>query len=47
VSVVGVVCYQVEVSACGWSHVQSSSTESGVSESDRESSIKRRVVASW
>jgi hypothetical protein len=35
-SVVSVVCCQVEVSATGWSLVQRSPTECGVSECDRE-----------
>ena len=37
-----VVCCQVDVSASGWSLVQSSSTECGVSECDREASRVRR-----
>jgi hypothetical protein len=37
-----VVYCQVEVSASGWSPVQRSPTESGVSECDREASIMRR-----
>jgi len=37
-----VVCSQVEVSASGWSLVQSSPTECGVSECDREASLMRR-----
>ena len=37
VSVVSVVCCQVEVSVSGWSLVQGSPTECGVSECDRES----------
>ena len=41
-SVVNVVWLQAEVSASGCSFVQSSSTESGVSECDRESSAMRR-----
>jgi hypothetical protein len=41
-SVVTVVCCQVEVSATGWSLVQRSSTECGVSECDCEVSIMRR-----
>ena len=41
-SVVSVVCCQVEVSATGWSLVQRSPTECGVSECDREASIMRR-----
>ena len=41
-SAVSVVCCQVEVSATGRSLVQRSSTECGVSESDREASITRR-----
>jgi len=40
-SVVSVVCCQVEVSATSWSLVQRSLTEWGVSECDRESSIMR------
>jgi len=46
-SVVSVVCCQVEVSASGWSRwslVQRSPTDCGVSECDREDSIMRR---SW
>jgi hypothetical protein len=41
-SVVSVVCCQVEVSATGWSLVQRSPTDCGVSEYDREASIMRR-----
>ena len=41
-SVVSVACSQVEVSASGWSLVQRSPTEYGVSECDRESSIMKR-----
>ena len=41
-SLVSVVCCQVEVSATGWSLVQRSSTDNGVSECDRETSIMRR-----
>jgi hypothetical protein len=37
-SVVSVVCCQVEVSATGWSLVQRSPTECGVSDCDREAS---------
>jgi hypothetical protein len=37
-SLVSVVCCQVEVSASGWSLVQRSPTECGVSECDREAS---------
>ena len=40
-SVSRVVCCQVEVSASGWSPVQSSPIECGVSECDREASIRR------
>jgi hypothetical protein len=40
-SVVSVVCCQVEVSASGWSLVQRSPIEFGVSECDNESSIMR------
>ena len=43
-SVVSVVCYQVEVSASGWSLVQKSPTERVVPECDHEASIRRR---SW
>jgi len=42
-SVVNVVCYQVEVSASDWSLVQRSSTECGVSECDREAWKMRRT----
>jgi hypothetical protein len=42
-SVMNVVCCQVEVSASGWSLVQRSPTECGVSECDREPSIMRRL----
>jgi len=41
-SVVIVVCCQVEVSALGCSLVQRRPTDCGVSECDRESSIMRR-----
>jgi len=41
-SLVSVVCCQVEISASGWSLFQRSSTESGVSECDREAWIMRR-----
>jgi hypothetical protein len=37
-SLLSVVCSQVEVSATGWSLVQRSPTECGVSECDREAS---------
>jgi hypothetical protein len=37
-SVVSVVCCQVEVSATGWSLVQRSPTDCGMSECDREAS---------
>jgi hypothetical protein len=37
-SLVSVVCCQVEVSASGWSLVQRSPNECGVSECDREAS---------
>jgi hypothetical protein len=43
-SLVSVVCCQVEVSAWGWSLVQRSPTECGLPECDREASIMRR---SW
>jgi hypothetical protein len=42
ISVSCVVCCQVDVSATGWSLVQRSPTECGVSECDCESSIMRR-----
>jgi hypothetical protein len=42
VSLVNVVCCQVEVSASGWSLVQRNPVECGVSECDREASIMRR-----
>jgi hypothetical protein len=41
-SLVIVVCCQVQVPALGWSHVQGSPTECGVSECDREASIMKR-----
>jgi hypothetical protein len=41
-SLVSVVCCQVEVSAMGWSLIQRSSNECGSSERDRESSITKR-----
>jgi hypothetical protein len=41
-SLVSVVCCQVEVSASGWSLGQKSPTECGVSECNREASIMRR-----
>jgi hypothetical protein len=41
-SLVSVVCYQVEVSESGWSLVQRCPTECGLSECDREASIMRR-----
>jgi hypothetical protein len=41
-SLVSTACCQVEVSASGWSLVQSSPTECGVSECDSDSSIMRR-----
>ena len=40
-SVASVVCCQVDVTACGWSLVQKSLTECGVSEWDRETWIAR------
>ena len=39
---VSVVCFQVEISASGWSLVQRSLTECGVSECDREALKMRR-----
>jgi hypothetical protein len=42
VSLVSVVCFQVKVSASGWSLVQRSRTACGVSECYREASIMRR-----
>jgi hypothetical protein len=41
-SLVSVVCCQVEVCATGWSLVQRGPTECGVSECDREASIMRK-----
>jgi hypothetical protein len=41
-SLVSVVCCEVEVSASGWSLVQRSPTKCGVSECDREASIMRK-----
>jgi hypothetical protein len=41
-SVLSVVCSLVEVSASGWSLVQRSPTECGVSECDREALIMRK-----
>ena len=41
-SLVSVVCCEVEVNALRWSLVQRSPTECGVSEYDREASIIRR-----
>ena len=51
-SLLSVVWCQIEVSASGWSLVQSSPTECGVSECDGEPSIMRRpdplgAVAQW
>jgi hypothetical protein len=43
-SVVSVVCCQIEVSASDWLLVERSPTECGVSECDREASVMRR---SW
>ena len=43
ISLASVVCCQVEFSASGWSLVQRSSTECGVSECDREVPIMRRL----
>jgi hypothetical protein len=43
-SLVGVVCCQAEVSASGWSLVQSSPIERDVSECDREASIMKKVL---
>jgi hypothetical protein len=42
-SLVIVVCCQIEVSAKSWSLVQSSPTECGISECDLEASIMRRT----
>ena len=44
-SVVSVVCCQVDVSATGSSLVQGRPTDCGVSECDREASIMRRHIA--
>jgi len=41
-SLVTVVCYQVEASASGWSLVQRIPTQCGVSECDRKASIMGR-----
>ena len=41
-SLVSVVCCQVEMSATGWSFIQGSPTECSLSECDFEASIKRR-----
>jgi hypothetical protein len=41
-SVLSVLCCQLEVSASGWSFVQRSTTEWGVSARDREACIMRR-----
>ena len=50
-SLVSVVCCQVKVSAAGWSLVQKSPTECGVSECDRGTSYRRprptRAVEPW
>jgi len=51
-SVVSVVCYQIEISASGWSLVQNSPTMCGVSVCDHEFSIMRKPwptggVAPW
>jgi hypothetical protein len=40
-------CCQVEVSASGWSLVQRSPTECGMSECDRETSIMMRPWSTW
>jgi hypothetical protein len=45
ISVVSVVCCQVEVCASGWSIVHSTPTECGVPECDREDSVMRRAWA--
>jgi hypothetical protein len=49
--VLNVVCCQVEVSASEWSLIQRSRTECGVSEYDREVSMRRpwptRAVQPW
>ena len=46
-SLVRVVCYQVEVSATDWSLVQRSPTECVMSTCDREPSTMRRALAHW
>jgi len=46
-SLVRVVCCQIEVSASGWSLVQRSTTERVVCECDREASITRRLWVTW
>ena len=43
-SVVSVVCCQVEVSAMVWSLVQRIPTECGVSECDRETSLNEEAL---
>jgi hypothetical protein len=40
---VSVVCCQIQVSGSGWSLIQRSPTECGVSECDREATIKRKT----
>jgi hypothetical protein len=46
-SVVSVVCCQVEVSATGWSLFRSSPTECGASECDSGFSVMRRSWFHW
>jgi hypothetical protein len=44
-SLVSVVCCQVEVTACGWSPVHRRPTECGVSECNREASTMRKPLS--
>jgi hypothetical protein len=44
-SVVSVVCYQVEVSATGWSLVQGSPTECGVSKKNCDREVSKNEEA--
>ena len=46
ISRVSVVCFQVEVSVSGWSLIQRSPTECGLSECDHEPSTMRRPWSS-
>ena len=42
-SLLSVMCFQVDVSESGWSFIQRSTIECGVSECDRETSTMRRI----